>query len=273
MGQDYASSSMFAALRYCVDSAEFAALSGQDPAGLVELCAVDDVGVVRRAAQELHILSRLIEYRGHSFPKPGFPLSREYLSAHFLFHLFSWLLGLFLTNLGIFTVEGTKITQQLKSCHTLVVLPQLTGVRSPLFFSVTPVLQGKWQLCGCLPPFLSSQVLFSRVHRHSGSAFCLCFLLSSPIPLLAPRAAIGLVKSGTAIRSGQRIGFSDGSLSSRHSPSQSSPPPVPDAVSYGFHLPIPSSSSLSLSVAATMDLSGTAARKRKETRSFAKDRQ
>jgi hypothetical protein len=81
MGGDFASSSVFAALRYCVDSAEFRALTAQDVAGLAELCAVDDVGVVRRAVQELHVLPRLIEYHQHTFPKTDFPLSEECLSA------------------------------------------------------------------------------------------------------------------------------------------------------------------------------------------------
>jgi hypothetical protein len=91
MGRAFARSTVFAALRYCVDSAEFKALSAQDPAGLVELCAVDEDGIVRRAAQALHILPQLIEYRGKPFPKPDFPLSEECLSALVLFSLFSWL--------------------------------------------------------------------------------------------------------------------------------------------------------------------------------------
>jgi hypothetical protein len=32
--------------------------------------------------------------------------------------------------------------------ETVVVLPSLTGVCSPLFFSLTLVLQGNWQLYG-----------------------------------------------------------------------------------------------------------------------------
>jgi hypothetical protein len=90
MGSDFASSSVLAALRYCMESAEFKALSAQDPAGLVELCAVEEVGVARQAAQELHVLPRLIEYHEHPFTKPDFPLSEECLSALILFYLFSW---------------------------------------------------------------------------------------------------------------------------------------------------------------------------------------
>jgi hypothetical protein len=86
MGRDFASSSVFAVLRYCVDSVEFKALSALDPAGLVGLCDADEVGVMRRKAQELHILPRLIEYQKHPFPKPEFPLSEESLSALILLY-------------------------------------------------------------------------------------------------------------------------------------------------------------------------------------------
>jgi hypothetical protein len=145
MGRDFASSSVFAALRYCLESAEFKALSAQDPAGLVELCAEDDVGVVRRAAQDFLVSRVFAEYNQQRFPKPNFPLSRESLSDLVLFRLIWWRLDFFLTDSNSFEVKGTKITRTIDSYETVVVLPPQNAVCSCFFFCIIPVLQGKWQ--------------------------------------------------------------------------------------------------------------------------------
>jgi hypothetical protein len=91
MGREFASSGVFAALRYYVESVEFKALSAQDPAGLVELCDADEVGVVRRAAQKLLEQQLVANYSVTPFPKPDFPLTEGSLSALALFGLFLWL--------------------------------------------------------------------------------------------------------------------------------------------------------------------------------------
>jgi hypothetical protein len=80
LGPEYASSALFGALRYFVDTAEFKTLAGTDYAKLIDLSDSDDTGLIRTAA-----------YAALPFPKPDFPLGQECVplgsSLSFLFLL------------------------------------------------------------------------------------------------------------------------------------------------------------------------------------------
>jgi hypothetical protein len=68
LGTTYASSTLFGALRYFVDTRAFKTLVATDYAKLIRLCDSDDTGLIRIAA-----------YTALPFPKPDFPLVKECL--------------------------------------------------------------------------------------------------------------------------------------------------------------------------------------------------
>jgi hypothetical protein len=77
LGREYASSPVFAALRFVIDSPEFRSIAVQNLGDLIDICDADASGSVHRAARELHDQRLLIAYSALPFPKPDFPLGEK----------------------------------------------------------------------------------------------------------------------------------------------------------------------------------------------------
>jgi hypothetical protein len=77
LGTEYASSALFAALRYVVGGEEVRALFQADSAQLLRLSYADGLGIVRYAAQAVYGQQLLAQYSTLPFPKPDFPLSEQ----------------------------------------------------------------------------------------------------------------------------------------------------------------------------------------------------
>jgi hypothetical protein len=128
LGPEYASSALFAAMRYVVDSEEFRALSAHDSLRVVRLCHNDNTGILRRTAQTLLEPRVPDDYSTHPFPKPDFPLRETSLWSLSPVASFTPFIGFYLTEPTSFDVSGTTLTQVTDTGETLVVLPSVARV-------------------------------------------------------------------------------------------------------------------------------------------------
>jgi hypothetical protein len=86
-GWEYVSQNLFAALSHVTYTAEFQKLVTSQGVSFLDLCKFDDVGIVRRAALELHAHPPLAAYSSHPNPQPC-----SYFDPYYLFftHHFSF---------------------------------------------------------------------------------------------------------------------------------------------------------------------------------------
>jgi hypothetical protein len=128
LGTEYTSPALFLALRYCMGSPEFKALSAHDPLRLFRLSITDEIGAVRRVAQELNLQHLLTPYSALSFPKPDFPLTEECMFSLSHFIAPPSFVGFFFTDPNAFDAEGTTIACHSTSLDTIVVCPTVGHV-------------------------------------------------------------------------------------------------------------------------------------------------
>jgi hypothetical protein len=169
LGPDYASSAVFAALRYFIESTEFNALCVLNSQMLVRLSETDHTGVVHRAAQDQLIKLLLSTYSALSFPKPEFSLSAECMDSRSPFALLISFAGLFLTNPAGIDIDATTITSFFWGMESVVVPPSLNHVCwHPSFLRTHSHPAGKVAIV--CPTFSSSLILSSHscVQIHSG---------------------------------------------------------------------------------------------------------
>jgi hypothetical protein len=169
LGADYASSSLFCALRYCVDSTEFKSLTAHDSLQLMRLSEPDTTGTIRLALQRMHSQPLLAGYLALPFPKPDFPLTEECLSSTSRYMSLTPFVAFFLSDSADFDIDGTKITKIIHVSETVVVLPAVDRVCSLSPFRFTPAPQGKWQLFARLSSHLSP-FPFPAASRYTTSA-------------------------------------------------------------------------------------------------------
>jgi hypothetical protein len=182
LGPEYASSALFAAMRYVVDSDEFKALSAQDSLRLVRLCLADNTGIVRRTAQQLHEPRIPDAYSTLAFPKPDFPLSETSLWSLADVASFSPVIGFYLTDPSQFDVSETTLTKSSTGRDTVVVLPSVARVWC--FFSVLSFLVCRGS-GSCQTSFFSCLILCSPATPTSNakdfSSVCTSFSVLSLI--------------------------------------------------------------------------------------------